>query len=109
MSERCSRRCGFPLHDDWVGLANLAARCPAYDASQLQMFEAPREDTPDMRTRGTSGGGLPGSRLAGVDLNLLVSLQALLHYRSVTLAGAHVGLSQPAMSSTLRRLRHHFD
>jgi LysR family transcriptional regulator, nod-box dependent transcriptional activator len=52
---------------------------------------------------------LPSSRLAGLDLNLLVALQALLHDRSVTRAGDRLGLSQPAMSATLRRLRQMFD
>jgi DNA-binding transcriptional LysR family regulator len=43
--------------------------------------------------------------LAGVDLNLLVALDALLTERSVTRAAARVGLSQPGMSNTLARLR----
>jgi DNA-binding transcriptional LysR family regulator len=44
-------------------------------------------------------------RLASVDLNLLVPLLALLEERSVTRAAARVGLSQPAMSHALGRLR----
>jgi len=44
--------------------------------------------------------------LASVDLNLLVALRALLRHRSVTQAAAEVGVSQPAMSNMLRRLRH---
>ena len=43
--------------------------------------------------------------LAAVDLNLLVPLMALLEERSVTRAAARIGLSQPAMSHTLARLR----
>ena len=43
--------------------------------------------------------------LAGVDLNLLVALDALLAERSVTRAAERVGLSQPGMSNTLARLR----
>lgn len=43
--------------------------------------------------------------LANVDLNLLVSLHALLEERSVTGAADRVGLSQPAMSHALRRIR----
>jgi DNA-binding transcriptional LysR family regulator len=46
--------------------------------------------------------------LAGVDLNLLVALDALLDERSVTRAAARVGLSQPGMSNTLARLRQLF-
>ena len=45
----------------------------------------------------------------GLDLNLLMVLDAVLHERSVTAAGRRVGLSQPATSSALRRLRVHFD
>jgi DNA-binding transcriptional LysR family regulator len=44
--------------------------------------------------------------LASVDLNLLVGLRALLRHRSVSRAADEVGISQPAMSNTLRRLRH---
>ena len=47
--------------------------------------------------------------LAGVDLNLLVALDALLAERSVTRAANRVGLSQPGMSNTLARLRKLFD
>ena len=43
--------------------------------------------------------------LSQFDLNLLVSLDALLIERNVTRAGQRVGLSQPAMSGTLARLR----
>jgi LysR family nod box-dependent transcriptional activator len=43
--------------------------------------------------------------LAGVDLNLLVALDALLDERSVTRAADRLGLSQPGMSNTLARLR----
>jgi DNA-binding transcriptional LysR family regulator len=40
-----------------------------------------------------------------VDLNLLVALDTLLKERNVTRAGRRMGLSQPAMSATLGRLR----
>jgi len=43
--------------------------------------------------------------LAGADLNLLVTFDALLAERSVTRAAERVGLSQSAMSNALRRLR----
>jgi DNA-binding transcriptional LysR family regulator len=45
------------------------------------------------------------ARLASVNLNLLVPLLALLEERSVTRAASKVGLSQPAMSHALRRMR----
>lgn len=47
--------------------------------------------------------------LASLDLNLVVALRALLEERNVTRAGRRVGLSQPAMSASLARLRRHFD
>src|SRR3954464_15224205 len=46
--------------------------------------------------------------VASLDLNLLVSLDALLQERSVTRAAARMGLSQPALSASLARLRRHF-
>ncbi|MBB4934851.1 DNA-binding transcriptional LysR family regulator [Lipingzhangella halophila] len=48
-------------------------------------------------------------RLANLDLNLLVTLQALLHERNVTRAAERLGVSQPAVSAALNRLRRHFD
>ena len=44
-------------------------------------------------------------RLASVNLNLLVPLLALLEEESVTRAAARVGMSQPAMSHALGRMR----
>ncbi len=41
-----------------------------------------------------------------LDLNLLVVFEAVLRERSVTRAGHRLGLSQPAMSHALNRLRH---
>jgi DNA-binding transcriptional LysR family regulator len=43
--------------------------------------------------------------LAGLDLNLLVVLDALFEEQSVTRAARRVGLTQPAMSNALGRLR----
>ena len=43
--------------------------------------------------------------LASIDLNLLVALDSLLAERSVTHAGARIGLGQSAMSKLLARLR----
>ncbi|WP_121749935.1 LysR family transcriptional regulator [Streptomyces sp. E2N166] len=48
-------------------------------------------------------------QLSRLDLNLVVALRALLEERNVTRAGQRVGLSQPAMSAALARLRRHFD
>ncbi len=47
--------------------------------------------------------------IASLDLNLLVALDALLQQRSVTRAAEQMGLSQPALSASLARLRRHFD
>ena len=46
--------------------------------------------------------------LRNVDLNLLVVLDALLNERNVSRAGERIGLSQPAMSAALARLREIF-
>ena len=46
--------------------------------------------------------------LPSIDLNLLVALNALLREQNVTRAGESIGLSQPAMSASLGRLRRHF-
>jgi len=46
--------------------------------------------------------------LHGLDLNLLVALDALLTERNVTRAGLRIHLSQSAMSCALARLRHFF-
>lgn len=57
---------------------------------------------------GHDGEGVTGSgldRLTSVNLNLLVPLLALLEERSVTRAAERVGLSQPAMSHALTRMR----
>jgi DNA-binding transcriptional LysR family regulator len=43
---------------------------------------------------------------AGLDLNLLIVFDAVMQERSVTRAGQKVGLSQPAMSHALNRLRY---
>jgi len=44
-------------------------------------------------------------RLAGIDLNLLTALDALLAAQSVTRAARELGRTQPAVSHALRRLR----
>jgi DNA-binding transcriptional LysR family regulator len=46
--------------------------------------------------------------LGSVDLNLLVVLHLLLEEENVTHAGMRVGMSQPAMSIALGRLRRHY-
>lgn len=52
---------------------------------------------------------MPAKHLSGIDLDLLPVLDALLRRRNVTHAGHEVGLSQPAMSRALGRLRHLFE
>jgi DNA-binding transcriptional LysR family regulator len=46
--------------------------------------------------------------LGSIDLNLLVTLDALLTHRSVSRAAQQLGLSQPATSAQVARLRRHF-
>jgi DNA-binding transcriptional LysR family regulator len=45
-------------------------------------------------------------KLGAIDLNLLVVFDAIMRERSVTRAGQRLGVSQPAMSHALTRLRH---
>jgi DNA-binding transcriptional LysR family regulator len=59
--------------------------------------------------RRTRRAGSPQVNLAGIDLNLLVALDALLRERNVSVAAGRVGLSQPAMSRSLGRLRALFE
>ena len=47
--------------------------------------------------------------LQRIDLNLMVAFEALMAERSVSAAATRLGVSQPAMSSTLGRLRSLFD
>jgi DNA-binding transcriptional LysR family regulator len=47
-------------------------------------------------------------RFKGLDLNLLVALDALLKHQNVTRAAEQVSISQPAMSGALAKLREHF-
>ncbi len=47
--------------------------------------------------------------LSRIDLNLLVYLDVLLREKSVTRAASYLGITQPAMSNGLRRLRELFD
>jgi DNA-binding transcriptional LysR family regulator len=47
--------------------------------------------------------------LASLDLNLFLVFEALMNERNVTCAGRAVGLSQPAMSNALARLRRIFN
>src|SRR5258708_10266245 len=48
----------------------------------------------------------PVVKLSAIDLNLLVVFDAVMQERNVTRSGQRLGLSQPAMSHALTRLRH---
>lgn len=48
----------------------------------------------------------PSVKLGAIDLNLLVVFDAVMQERNVTRAGERLGLSQPAMSHALNRLRY---
>ena len=50
----------------------------------------------------------PVAHLANLDLNLLVALRELLRERNVTRAAERLGVTQPAASAALSRLRRHF-
>lgn len=69
--------------------------------------DAPRTPAPPPSNRDALAWHIAGLRR--YDLNLLLSLHALLHTRNVTQAGDWLGVTQPAMSSDLRRLRQMFN
>ena len=48
-------------------------------------------------------------RFDGLDLNLLIALDAILEERSVMAASRRLHLSQPAMSAAVGRLRQYFN
>jgi DNA-binding transcriptional LysR family regulator len=48
------------------------------------------------------------AQLTNLDLNLLVALRELLRERNVTRAAERIGVTQPAASASLARLRRHF-
>ncbi|MDB6453078.1 LysR family transcriptional regulator [Falsirhodobacter sp. 20TX0035] len=64
-----------------------------------QSYLSPRSEGQDAEGPGVE------IRLAGVDLNLLIALEALLLHQNVTLAARKIGQTQPAMSRALARLR----
>ena len=72
-------------------LERRATRCP---------HRAIREDEMSDARASTAVDTLGAVNLASLDLNLLVSLDALLQQRSVTRAAAQMGLSQPALSAS---------
>lgn len=53
-------------------------------------------------------GGRVAVHLQGLDLNLLIALDALLSEHNVTRAAERVHISQPGMSAALQKLRWHF-
>mgnify|MGYP001303268362 CR=1 FL=1 len=53
--------------------------------------------------------GINNLNIARLDLNLLLSLDVLLNECNVTKAAEMMGISQPAMSNSLRRLRKYFN
>lgn len=58
--------------------------------------------------RMTTGPARTPAHLANLDLNLLVTLRELFRERNVTRAARRLGVSQPAVSASLSRLRRHF-
>lgn len=50
----------------------------------------------------------PAAHLSNLDLNLLVALRELIRERNVTRASERLGVTQPAASAALSRLRRHF-
>ena len=71
-----------------------------------ELSDGPSAQVTSMNTRkALDARNGPGPSLASFDLNLLIAFEALWVERSVTAAGRRLGLSQPATSATLARLR----
>ncbi len=85
-----------------IMLTNAAIDCKEPSGPEVAL-DLGIEDICQAHSQNVSGG--EAINLASVDLNLLVALEALLQLRNVTHAGKRVGLSQPAMSRALARLR----
>lgn len=89
--------------------------CASEGTISLSSIEADNRSSPTKSDQSydpiipTSLVGTASINLASIDLNLLVALDALLHECNVTHAASMVGLSQPAMSRILARLRGMFD
>src|SRR6266481_386724 len=58
------------------------------------------------RVASPSRRSLPDKNWGAFDLNLPIAFDAVMQERSVTRAGGRIGLSQPAVSHALSRLRH---
>jgi hypothetical protein len=65
---------------------------------------APRRDAPE-KVDATLPLNYSGMNLGLIDLNLLIVFDALMHERNLTRAGKRIGLSQPAASHALAKLR----
>lgn len=87
---------------------NRQCRCAVIEPADSQLM-SPRRASAEPRDRENHPEILTRvARLRGIDLNLLPSLYALLHFRNVTIAAAHLSVAQPTMSGDLRRLRRLF-
>lgn len=73
----------------------------------FRIIHAARDDSVYVPVRGI--GAIHRMRFKGLDLNLLVAFDALVELRSVSRTGERLGLSQPAVSAALARLREYFD
>jgi len=75
----------------------------------MQSMNERNNGVPGITDRNLPERNLPERKLRGIDLNLLVVFDALMAERHVTRAAEYNGLSQPAMSKALNRLRHLLD
>jgi DNA-binding transcriptional LysR family regulator len=86
---------------DWRGFLQHGHQLRPYSSWAADLASAMRQawDGENMR---------PVAHLANLDLNLLVALRELVRERSVTRAAQRLGVTQPAVSASLSRLRRHF-
>lgn len=80
---------------------SLSLRAPLPDGALV----TPRVSRPALPRQRNSTGST-GLSWGSIDLNLLIVFDAVMHERNLTRAGRRLGLSQPATSHALSRLRH---
>ena len=98
---------------DHAAIARIAGLCSlSVLQCSVSIQQAGRKWRKNMQGMNVGNNSVPGMtdrNLRGIDLNLLVVFDALMAERHVTRAARHNGLSQPAMSKALNRLRHLLD
>jgi hypothetical protein len=104
-SLRVDIHCRFPDEVRCSGAASVVPRHSIGSYSKRVSVRASREKSVD---RAIGAVRIQIMNLHGLDLNLLIALDALLAERNVTRAAERIHISQSGMSAALDKLRQHF-